>query len=222
MKKTLISAALATAVSVTAPAMADIGVGVVGGTQGVGAYVGYKINDTFSLRLQGSKWNITQDNTIDDIEYKLDADIGAVGLYADIFPFQGSFRITAGISKSLLDASATNTATEVATIGDVTVTINPGEVSGNLKFDTAPYFGIGWGSTVPEGWGMRFDIGAYLLGKADVTYTVTGNARTQLDAAATLIGSTGDAEIAKEEQKARDDIGDVIYPNISLSISYGW
>ncbi len=220
MKRALIASALSLAA--VSAVHAEVGVGLVGGSLGAGAYVGIKANDYVSLRLQGTKWNISQTRNVDGIDYDVSLDLGAIGGYVDFYPFQGTFRVSLGLTKSLLDAQVSNASTQTANIGNVSVTVNPGEVSGRATFDTAPYLGIGWGQVAPKGWGFRFDLGAHFLGKPNVDLNVTGNARTQLNAAAALIGSTGDAEIAREEQNARDRIGDVIYPEVSLAVTYGW
>ena len=74
--------------------------------------------------------------------------------------------------------------------------------------------GIGWGNITHIGWGVRFDLGAHFLGRADVDYTLSNRLKTAF--------SVTEADINKEEQRAEDDIGELIYPEVSLSIHYGW
>ena len=213
MKKTL---PLILGLTLATPSIAQVGVGAVGGTLGAGAYIGYEFNEYIGVRVQGTYWNTSDSQNIDGIDYKADLEIGAIGAYADIFPFQGTFRITAGFSNSLTKAEVTNTSSGVVRIGDGAYTINQGDLYGKGDFGSAPYLGIGWGRTAPEGFGFRFDIGAHFLGKPSITYEYRGNNPTVKAA----LDATGDLE--KEAQNAENDIGDVVYPEVSLTISYGW
>lgn len=202
-----------------ADAARNVGIGIVGGTEGAGIALGYRINDNFTLRGEFTKWSLSDTQTIDDVDYDVDLDLGSVGAYVDWHPFAGSFRISAGFAKNLNELRVKNASTETADIGDVSVTVNPGELRGKATFDSAPYLGIGWGNAAPKGWGFRFDLGAWFLGKPDVSLSASQRVRNIIDA---VPGTDANTEIRKEEQKAKNDIGDVVYPNVSIAVSYGW
>lgn len=219
MKKTIMLSALLGSVALaTSPSYAEVNVGVVGGTNGAGLYVGVPVSDKVNLRVQGTKWSISDTQKIDDIDYDVDVDVGAIGAYVDFHPFGGTFRISAGISKSLHELNAKNkpVANASYSIGDTPITgsVQAGEVKAKADFDMSPYVGIGWGNIATKGWGFRFDLGAYFLGKPNVNYTISDRLKT-------TFGIT-EADITKEEKRAEDDIGEVIYPEVSLAISYGW
>ncbi|SIO17503.1 hypothetical protein SAMN05443662_1655 [Sulfurivirga caldicuralii] len=216
---------LALAMLVAAPIAAqaadtvnNVGVGIVGGTAGAGIALGYRINDKVTLRGEFTKWRLSDTKTIDDVDYDVDLDLGSVGAYLDWHPFAGNFRVSAGFANNLNELRVKNASTETTTVGDATVSINPGDLRGKANFDSAPYLGIGWGNAAPKGWGFRFDLGAWFLGKADVSLSASNTVRTAIQAQ----GKDPDTEIRKEEQKARNDIGDVVYPNVSIAVSYGW
>lgn len=141
-----------------------------------------------------------------------------MGAYIDLFPFSNNFRVSVGLTKSLINLDIKNVAGSYSvSIGNANIsgTLASGDIKGNAKFDTAPsYLGIGWGQVASSGWGFRFDVGAHFLGKPDVTYTINRSNP--------ILSSVSDADIHKEEQRAQDDIGDVIYPEVSLAISYSW
>jgi len=214
MKRTALALSALLAAAPLAASAADasknMGIGLVGGTEGAGIALGYRINDHFTLRGEFTRWSLSDTKTIDDIDYDIDIDLGSAGLYLDWHPFAGSFRVSAGFARNLNELRIKNITTANLTIGDTTyASINKGDLRGKANFNNAPYLGIGWGSAVPKGWGFRFDLGAWFLGKPDISLSDRS-------------GTASAADLRKEEQKARDDIGDIIYPNVSLAVSYGW
>ena len=69
MKNTLmLSALIGAGVLTSTPTAAQVSVGVVGGTNGLGLYVGTPISDRINVRIQGSKWSISEKRKIDDID----------------------------------------------------------------------------------------------------------------------------------------------------------
>ncbi len=210
MKKTLSLIALSGLVA-SAPVLADMDVGVTGGLNGAGIRLGLKLNDSLGVRLEGTKWSLSDKRTIDNIRYKADADIGGVGAYLDWHPFSGnSFRLSAGFAKSLHELRVKNASTVNVTVGDTTYpAIPPGSLKAKANFNAAPYFGIGWGRAGAKGWGFAVDIGAWYLGKADVSFSDSS-------------GTVSQSDLRKEEQKARNDIGEVWYPNLSITVKYGF
>ena len=209
MKKTLGLIALS-GLMVSAPVLADMDVGVTGGLNGAGIRLGLKLNDALGVRLEGTKWSLSDKRTIDDIRYKADADIGGVGAYLDWHPFSNnSFRLSAGFAKSLHELRVKNAESTLIKIGDTQYPINAGDLKGKANFNTAPYIGIGWGRAGAKGWGFAMDIGAWYLGKADISLSAPQP-------------PVSDADLRKEEQKARNDIGEVWYPNLSITVKYGF
>lgn len=193
--------------------------GLVAGTLGAGLQISYEARPNLNLRAQYTRWNLTTTQKVDDIDYDVDATLGAVGLYADYYPFSNSFHLSVGLTRNLTELKVKNQRfTQSFDIGGTTITgtTQAGAVTGKASFNTAPYIGIGWGQYQPQGWGIRLDVGAHFLGKPDVNLSVDQN---KLPAGAPTVSQ---ADIQQEEQKARNDIGDVIYPELSLTVTYGW
>ena len=220
-KRFTASGILLTALIATPAVQADtpedrLSTGLVAGTLGAGLQISYEVRPNLNLRAQYTRWNLTTTQKVDDIDYDVDATLGAVGLYADYYPFGNSFHLSVGLTRNLTEVKIKNqTFTRTFNIGNTTLTgeAKAGALTGKASFNTAPYIGIGWGQYQPEGWGIRLDLGAHFLGKPDVHLSVDN---TKLPA------PVNDTAVREEEQKARNDIGDVIYPELSLTVTYGW
>lgn len=153
--------------------------------------------------------------TEDGIDYdgRLEASRGA--LLADLFPFAGRFRISAGVTaaKYRLDLVATGAGGTI-TVGNTTYT-----TTANDRFEvqvkmpsTMPYLGIGWGHHSQSGLRFSFDIGA-AVGKARLGYQLSGPWASQVSQ------QDIDAELAE----LRDGVGKVrAIPQVTLGIGYSF
>ena len=171
------------------------------GLPGIGLGYAHPIDSQFTVRgdfmTMGSR---QKDTTEDGIAYTGRYKLQRVALFGDWFPFQGSFRLTGGLSSNnyrvSLDASGAGGS---LTIGDRTYTTGTGDgLNVEIKFPAVtPYLGIGWGHQTGSGWRMAADIGA-LIGKAKVTATARGALANEADI---------QANIDKELAELRDGVG---------------
>ena len=183
-----------------------------------GAMLGYAqpLNDSFTLRGDlATVGTRHRQATESGIAYDATLKADRAALFADWFPFQGSFRLTGGVNFNSykLDLVATG-AGGTLTIGSTTyATTAADRLEALVKFaPTTPYLGFGWGHQT--GSGLRFvaDVGA-MLGRATVTTTVSGP----------LAQQASQADIDAETAQLRDGVGHVrVVPQISLGIGYSF
>lgn len=187
------------------------------GLPGIGLGYAHPIDSSFSVRgdfmTMGSRDKTTTENGVAYTgRYKLQR----AAVFGDWFPFEGSFRLTGGLSsnnyKVTLDASG---AGGTLTIGDRTYTTTAGDgLNVEIKFPSVtPYLGIGWGHQMGNGWRVAADVGA-LIGKAKVTATARGALANEAD-----IQSNIDKELAE----LRDGVGKVrAIPQLTFSVGYSF
>lgn len=198
-------------------AKADILIEPKVGTQGLGLDISNKFTPFTGIRLSGNYLDGKTDGKIEDISYDIDAKLLNAGALIDIYPLGGSFRISAGgfYSDNELDINAR--LNNDIKIGDITFSKNDvGTFSGNIKQKSkfSPYIGIGRSKSyaILGGLGFNFDIGVKFTGKYDVDAKSIGGALTG--------NSSLENEIAKEEQKIKDDLDDYkFYPVVSVGIT---
>lgn len=187
------------------------------GLPGIGLGYAHPIDSQFTVRgdfmTMGSR---QKDTTEDGIAYTGRYKLQRVALFGDWFPFQGSFRLTGGLSSNnyrvSLDASGAGGS---LTIGDRTYNTSAGDgLNVEIKFPAVtPYLGIGWGHQMGSGWRMAADIGA-LIGKAKVTATARGALANEADI---------QANIDKELAELRDGVGKIrAIPQLSVSVGYSF
>jgi hypothetical protein len=157
-----------------------------------------------------------RDTVESGIAYRGNVKLGRAALLADVFPFGGWFRVTAGATFNdySLDLDASG-ASGTLTIGDRTyVTTAADGLRVQVKFPrSAPYLGLGWGHQSASGWRFSADIGA-ALGKASVTATPRGALAAQGDI---------QANIDKELVDLRDGVGKVkAIPQLSIGLGYAF
>lgn len=182
------------------------------GLPGVG--LGYAHPLSPSLALRGdvvTLGNRSHDANEEGIDYQGRLKTGRGALFADWFPFAGSFRFSLGVTANQyrldLDASG---AGRTVNIGGTDYTLGAGDgFSAQVKFPgTTPYVGFGWGHG--QGSGLRFsvDVGAS-LGKATVTAVGRG----------ALANPSAQADIDRELAELRDGVGKFrVLPQLSFSL----
>jgi hypothetical protein len=150
------------------------------------------------------------------IAYRSNVKLGRSALLADVFPFGGWFRFTAGATFNdysiALDATG---AGGTLTIGDRTYATTAADgLNVQVKFPrTTPYLGLGWGHQSASGWRFSADIGA-ALGKATVSATPRGALAAQADI---------QTNIDKELVDLRDGVGKVkAIPQLSVGVGYAF
>jgi hypothetical protein len=213
MKRNLIRSIVLSSLLFAGGVAADgFGIGVKGGTLGLGVEGTFGLSERFNLRAGLNDYSLSGNEDASGIRYDAELNLSTFGLFLDWHPFAGSFRLTAGIfrNKNALDLRATPTANQ--TIGNTTYTpAQIGTLTGTVDFKkTAPYFGFGWGNAVRKGsaLGFNFEIGAMMQGSPQVT----------LRSSSGLISQT---DLNTEARSAEDDLKDFkVYPVISFGLSY--
>jgi hypothetical protein len=171
----------------------------------------------FSLRADYMTLGQRSKDTLESgIAYRGNVKLGRAALLADVFPFGGWFRFTAGAAFNDysigLDATG---AGGTLTIGDRTYTTTAADgLNVQVKFPrTTPYVGLGWGHQSASGWRFSADVGA-ALGKATVTATPRGALASQADI---------QTNIDKELVDLRDGVGKVrVIPQLSVGVGYAF
>lgn len=225
MKTPALAFAVLTAASVQAAPeepRKDLGIVVyaVGGTGGIGAGIGYHFNDVLSLR--GEIASLTYDDTISEsgIDWEGSLELATQGLFLDVKPFAGSFRITAGFNASnhsLAKLTARGTGAPID-LGGSSVEVDPGEsVSGSVDYDTRPYLGIGWG-LARDGFTVALDLGVE-FGKPGISVSATTVPGGALESALEVDPGL----LEREADELRSDLDQLkLFPIIKLSVGYSF
>lgn len=186
-----------------------LGLGLRAGTQGLGAELGIRVSDRFSLRAGYYTADVSDNYEETDITYDGDVQLGGAGLIADFHPFKGSFHVSAGLFSNDNEIGIGATPTTSQDIGGTTYTpMQIGTLDGRISFDsTAVYAGLGWGRiNGDKRLSFLFDLGILNQGSGDVD----------------LSSSTGlisNADLQAEIAEIESDIEDYdFWPVISFGI----
>lgn len=175
-KHMILAAALALATPFAAQA-SPIDIGVSAGSLGVGASLGYTIvSDELDVRALFGALNYSMSTSSGNMNYGGNLNLRNIALLADVHPFMGSFRLTAGLiaDKNKLTLNGTPIAGTTYSSGGATYSAQAGDrVSASVGFHSvAPYIGFGWGTNdKSSGFGFTSDIGLMYQGapQADVS-----------------------------------------------------
>ncbi len=191
------------------------------GTLGVGGNIAYYLNKKFDIRFNVNGFKLNRHSTISDIDYDVDARWLTAGALLDYHPFEGHFRLSAGLyyNGNKADGTARYTSTESFELGDHTYTgAEIGQVDAKVDFDhAAPYLGIGYDSISEKShWGYTFDLGVLYQGSPHVSAVAHPNP--------TLPQAMKD-QIAQDIEKERQDIENDVhkyrfYPVVSVGVKY--
>ena len=198
------------------------GLGFKVGSTGLGLELTRSLTDTINLRGSYNFFEIDED--INDTEVNYDGEFrkNSIGLLADWHPWDGDFRLSAGIyyhfdNEINIVATPTTSASFIFndTVFDAT---NIGSVDGDIGFKrTTPYLGIGWGNAAqPE---QRF---AYILEfgvqfqDSPSANLAASNCTLPLNGCAEL-----DAAVLAEVIELEHEINDFkLWPVLSIGFSY--
>ncbi len=194
----------------------------------LGAGVGYAhgLSPSVTLRADFSTiGSIGHDGNSGDFDYeaKIRNNVGTA--YVDYFPFEGNFRVTAGLGlrDTRVTAHGRPNIAGFVDIGDaVDIPLGPDDrADAEVEFPSvAPYLGLGWGHNAGRaaepGWSFFADVGLY-IGRPKTSFSVSDSVRASLTAA----GYDADAEI----QKQRDEIHDeakkfAVFPSVYVGVAY--
>ncbi|MEH3037599.1 MAG: hypothetical protein PGN23_14100 [Sphingomonas adhaesiva] len=187
-----------------------------GGTLGVGPEVGARFSDHLGVRGSASFLKISADFDPDDITYKGRLNLESYGLMADVYPFGGHFRVSAGarINKNRARVEATPTSGSVDVGGESYDFRDVGTLSGRADVkNLTPALTLGWSGTRRRGFMYSFDAGVLFQGSVRLReFTASGEARNDPDFRASL---------ETERRRLQDDIDDYkVYPILQMSIGY--
>jgi len=209
IKHSIKACAILAALSVQGVAQADdLAIAAKVGTLGLGLEATTNIVPLFAnVRLQGNGFNYNTTITDTNVTYDAKLKLATVGLLADIYPFSGKFRITAGAyyngNKLTMNAR---------TLGNVVIgntTYTSPTVNTTVDFNKlAPYAGIGWGDAVSAGSSVGFslELGVMYMGKPQTSIVAPG---------------VSAADIAIEKRQLDDALKNMrLYPVVSAGVNF--
>ena len=210
-----------------------VGVGVKGGTAGLGAELTIGITETINARISltnsdlGSEeetYTVGDDGAEGEVDAELDVNIGTSGLLFDWHVLGGGFHLTAGLmqNNSKFDLSGTLQDDIIVDGEAIDVADIDGDVGGEIKLgeNFQPYFGIGYGRRAGDGGGFTFtaELGvAFLDPSASLEATLAA-------------GSTNFADQDEFNETLRDLEDDIeaeledleIWPVLSVGVNYAF
>lgn len=200
---------------------------------GFGLSVGTALGEDFNVRGVANGFSISKDFDQDQGSYTGKVKLFTAGILADWMPFNGAFRVTAGLvdngNKITLDGKPKN---GTYTVGDCSYTSDPSDplkIRGETHYKSlAPYAGLGWGGNMSAepGFYGTFDIGVLFSGSADIKLDASGHAVAPGGACGTgTIDVASDPNFQAQRQKAEDDANDNVgnyklWPAIGFGV--GW
>lgn len=189
-----------------------LGIGVKAGTLGVGVELTKAISPSFNVRLGMNQYKFTHSGTESGTDYDMNLKWASSDVLLDWHPFQGSFRLTGGYVFNGNKIDLNTPQGGAYDINGVTGTLSAGEyVKGEVKFDSGPYVGLGWGNAGDgRGLGFSFEIGAVYQGSPKVSLETNVSGVTSADRAAA-------------EQSVSDALSSFKwYPQVALGLSYAF
>ena len=192
------------------------------GSLGAGLDISNMVNDKVALRANINGLRINRNENLSDISYDGTLTLLTVGVLADYYPFETSFRLSGGLyyNGNKLEGTATPASGETIDLGDNNyIGVNQiGRVDAKIDFNkVAPYLGVGWGNKPTSGgWGFTFDLGVMYQGSPEVYANAVPNA--------SLPQSVKDqiaVDVEKERKKIEDDASSYKwYPVLMLGVNY--
>jgi opacity protein-like surface antigen len=186
-----------------------------GGTEGVGAGLGYSFNQYTNVRAEVDGFSLSHNFTAGDLHYDAKVNLIHGALLGDFFPAPSVFpiRLTAGIlvGGDNVDGSATSMG-GTYTINGVTVPSDGESINAKLRFPTVrPYVGLGLGHNPnKKGLSVAFDAGV-AFGKPRVSFDVPAN----------IVAAAGQSNVNAEEQSLQAKANDLkFYPIVKVALTY--
>jgi len=226
LRKTSLVVLLLAAVGASAPVLAADGddagmgfsVGVTGGTLGLGLEAGYRFNRMVGVRANAVSYNA--DETVEEEDFDIDgkAKLKSMGVAVDIYPFGGSFRVSAGLrsNKNKFSGVASPNAATVEVGSDIYTAAEVGNLTGSADFKkSAPTLSVGWGGKFKTGLHFGVDAGLVFQGHPKLAATSDGS----LSGNPTFQQSLDD-QLAEWQADVDDEKYAKYWPIIQLHLSY--
>lgn len=180
-----------------------------------GAAFGVSGTITGNLALRGEVaggLSLSRDGRREGLTYNGKLKTGRAALFADWYPFAGSFRLTAGATANDIKLDLSGIGTN-GTINGKPVNLTGETFNVQVKYArSTPFVGFGWGHNPAPGGGLGFffDLGAQ-FGKFDTTVQTT------------VVGKYGvtQADVDAEVQKVRDTVEQLkVLPTAAIGLTY--
>jgi hypothetical protein len=180
-------------------------IGVSGGSLGAGPELAYRYGHYVGVRTNAGFLTYNRDETVSQITYNGRLNLKSYGLAADVFPFGGGFRVSAGARKNDNKIDLSGTPSTSVTIGNSIYTpAQVGTLSGTVKGNSfAPTITLGYGGALAKGFTLGAELGVMFQGAPKVdNYRATG-----------LLASTPvfQADLADERQKVNNKVHNYQY-----------
>jgi hypothetical protein len=195
----------------------DIGLGLNGGTLGLGGQVTVGLTSSINARAGINGFRYEGKATKSDISYDYKLNLLSFPVLADWHPMEGSgFRLTSGILFNNNNVKATGRPSATYKIGDVLYSAaDIGALTGKVDFNAvAPYVGLGWGNAVSKHsrLSLALDLGVAFQGTPSVSLEASG------PVASTTAFQT---ELNKEVADIKDKTKNLkYYPVLSIGLAY--
>jgi len=216
MKKTILATALISGLAVSAHA-APFSAGLGVSTLGIGANAGYKINNSFKVRVAGNYFKYNKSVNNGDFTYKGKLRMFTLGALGDWHFLENGFRVTGGLMYNGNQLNVDATPSNSHTYNGTTYTPQQiGTVKGRLNFRRiAPYLGVGFdsGHESASGFSFNADLGVLFQGK------VRGKVKS---ISGTLSNNATAVENVKEDVVKAANKKKLLqyYPVIAVGVSY--
>lgn len=193
------------------------------GTLGYGAELNLGLTDSVGVRLGLNAFSYRYNANSSAVNYDFKLQLQTVSALADWYPFEGSFRTSAGVlyNNNKVSLNALPTGGTYTINGTTYAASDVGSMQGTMTFNkVAPYLGIGWGNPVArnKGWGMTSDIGVLFQGQPKTSLVATCGASLSPSQCTDLQNNA-----AAENAKVESDLKNFKWwPVVSFGISYQW
>jgi hypothetical protein len=191
-------------------------IGPIISTLGVGAEVGYLFNRNVGVRANATFFSASRNQSFDDIDFRVKAELLSAGANVDWYPFGGAFRVSGGLRYNGNNAKISASPTGAVNVGNnVYTAAEVGTLSGKLSFPAvAPTLTIGVEGN-PFGarsWTVSVDAGVMFQGAGKVRLSSTGVLAND---------PTFQADLSRETASIKRDLKRVqVFPVVSVAARY--
>ncbi len=197
-----------------------IGIALTGGLSGVGLDAGVNVNSSLGARITVAGLSLDHNGVYGtSVPWTAKLKLFQAGLLGDVYPFQGVFRVSAGVvdNGNKLNLTAQPSSGTYTFNGTTYSASQIGSASGLVEWrKTNPYLGIGWGN-LTGGRGLHFT--------SDVGVLLSGSPRASISAVCVnALACPGlDANVAAEDAKLRNDVAKLkVWPVLRFGIGYAF
>lgn len=193
------------------------------GSLGLGAELDLGLTDSLGARIGLNSFTYKYNANSGTVNYDFKLQLQTISALADWYPFQGSFRTSAGLmyNNNKVNLAGLPTGVSYTINGTTYNSADVGSLQGTMSFNkVAPYLGIGWGNPAAKdkGWGMTSDIGVLFQGSPKTSLVATCGATLPAPQCTTL-----QSDAAAENTKLQSALSNFkFWPVVSVGISYQW